>query len=110
MDPVNLYIKSTGFTCDSRLNYLKKECLKSPGQGAAGRKVTSIQLEEADLEGRIELLTECLERYRQQEKVYMIEILEMGDKTVEQWESHSFAHTSALDFGREGCVRQISVD
>ena len=85
MDPVNLYIKSIGFTCDSRLNYLKKECLKSPGQGAAGRKVTSIQLEEADLEGRIELLTECLERYQQQEKVYMIEILEMGDKAVEQW-------------------------
>ena len=84
MDFVNLYIKSLEFTYDIKLNHLYR-CLKSPGQGAAGRKVTSLQLKEADLERRIEVLTECLKRYCQQEKAYMIEMLEMEDKKVEQW-------------------------
>ena len=47
--------------------------------------MTSLQLEEADLERQIEVLTEFLERHRQQDKAYMIEILEMDAKEVEQW-------------------------
>ena len=87
IDIVNLYIKSLGFTksmSDSKLNHLYK-CLKSPGQGTTGRIVTSLQLEKADLEREIEVLTEFLERHCQQDKAYMIEILEMEAKEVEQW-------------------------
>ena len=47
--------------------------------------MTSLQLEEADLEREIEVLTEFLKRHHQQDKAYIIEILEMEAKEVEQW-------------------------
>ena len=71
---------------NSELNHLYK-CLISPGQGATGRKVTSLQLEEADLERKIQVLTKCLERDCQQQKAYwdVFKYVDRDREYVDQW-------------------------
>ena len=85
IDIVNLYVKSLGFTksmSDSKLNHLYK-CLKSPGQGTTG-DIPTVR------GGRPGKRNRSFDRISQKtsptgQSIYMIEILEMEAKEVEQW-------------------------